>query len=232
MILKQIPAFNFFCASFESITAIEKLGKWWDCQLGNYLWGGGDSGGGGNVLSRVLKGCRVKEGEGNPSSHSAQRHVEAEAELVANHKKDLRLKVPRQKLLEHGVPPTKRLFKVSMLDPSPNLLVHGELLEIRDYQFRGLKLALRNTLFNLVLKRRTSITDVEKAGFDLGSGVPRWVVFVSCTEAKVRHLIFRKRHDFRHGPFKNPFKPRCWIPQIVHYLWMDTQRGTESGEAD
>ncbi|GJS70484.1 hypothetical protein Tco_0703325 [Tanacetum coccineum] len=27
---------------------------------------GGDSGGGGNVLSRVLKGCRVKEGEGNP----------------------------------------------------------------------------------------------------------------------------------------------------------------------
>ncbi|GJU97596.1 hypothetical protein Tco_1326867 [Tanacetum coccineum] len=28
VILKQIPAFNFFCASFESITAIEKLGKW------------------------------------------------------------------------------------------------------------------------------------------------------------------------------------------------------------
>ncbi|GKA06141.1 hypothetical protein Tco_0685261, partial [Tanacetum coccineum] len=32
--------------------------------------------------------------------HSARRHVEAEAELVANHKKDLRLKVPRQILLE------------------------------------------------------------------------------------------------------------------------------------
>ncbi|GJW97345.1 hypothetical protein Tco_0179153 [Tanacetum coccineum] len=33
VILKQIPAFNFFCASLESITAIEKLGKWvevWD----------------------------------------------------------------------------------------------------------------------------------------------------------------------------------------------------------
>ncbi|GKA79429.1 reverse transcriptase domain-containing protein [Tanacetum coccineum] len=28
VILKQISAFNFFCASFESITAIEKLGKW------------------------------------------------------------------------------------------------------------------------------------------------------------------------------------------------------------
>ncbi|GJZ91191.1 hypothetical protein Tco_0663118 [Tanacetum coccineum] len=54
VILKQIPAFNFFCASFESITAIEKLGKWWDCQLGNYIWGGGDSGGGGNVLPKGL----------------------------------------------------------------------------------------------------------------------------------------------------------------------------------
>ncbi|GJX22742.1 putative reverse transcriptase domain-containing protein [Tanacetum coccineum] len=54
VILKQIPAFNFFCASFESITAIEKLGKWWDCQLGNYIWGGGDSGGGGDVLPKGL----------------------------------------------------------------------------------------------------------------------------------------------------------------------------------
>ncbi|GKD57737.1 hypothetical protein Tco_1291124, partial [Tanacetum coccineum] len=35
---------------------------------------------------------------------------------------------------KHGVPPTKRLFKVAMLDPSPNLLVHGERLEIWDYQ--------------------------------------------------------------------------------------------------
>ncbi|GJV41751.1 hypothetical protein Tco_1420191 [Tanacetum coccineum] len=38
--------------------------------------------------------------ENTLSSHSARRHVEAEAELVANHKKDLRLKVPRQTLLE------------------------------------------------------------------------------------------------------------------------------------
>ncbi|GKD71854.1 ribonuclease H-like domain, reverse transcriptase, RNA-dependent DNA polymerase, partial [Tanacetum coccineum] len=41
VILKQIPAFNFFCASFESITAIEKLGKW------------------------------VKEGEGNPDDEAS-----------------------------------------------------------------------------------------------------------------------------------------------------------------
>ncbi|GKF78349.1 hypothetical protein Tco_0233917, partial [Tanacetum coccineum] len=34
---------------------------------------------------------------------------------------------------KHGVPPMKRLFKVAMLDPSLNLLVHGERLEIRDY---------------------------------------------------------------------------------------------------
>ncbi|GJT84478.1 hypothetical protein Tco_1066195, partial [Tanacetum coccineum] len=54
VILKQIPAFNFFFASFESITAIEKLGKWWDCQLDNYIWGGDDSGGGGDVLPKGL----------------------------------------------------------------------------------------------------------------------------------------------------------------------------------
>ncbi|GKG13572.1 hypothetical protein Tco_0350532, partial [Tanacetum coccineum] len=35
---------------------------------------------------------------------------------------------------KHGVPPTKRLFKVAMLDPFPNSLVLGESLEIRDYQ--------------------------------------------------------------------------------------------------
>ncbi|GJW63368.1 hypothetical protein Tco_0115252 [Tanacetum coccineum] len=29
-----------------------------DCQHVKYIWGGGDSGGGRNVLSRVLKGCR------------------------------------------------------------------------------------------------------------------------------------------------------------------------------
>ncbi|GJV18131.1 hypothetical protein Tco_1363454 [Tanacetum coccineum] len=35
---------------------------------------------------------------------------------------------------KHGVPPTKCLFKVAMLDPSLNLLVHEERLEIWDYQ--------------------------------------------------------------------------------------------------
>ncbi|GJY93704.1 hypothetical protein Tco_0509486 [Tanacetum coccineum] len=43
-----------------------------DCQHGKYIWGGGDSGGGRNVLSRVLKGCRVKEGEGNPFEASSE----------------------------------------------------------------------------------------------------------------------------------------------------------------
>ncbi|GKF85778.1 hypothetical protein Tco_0253605, partial [Tanacetum coccineum] len=33
---------------------------------------------------------------------------------------------------KHGVHPTKRLFKVVMLDPSPNSIVLGESLEIRD----------------------------------------------------------------------------------------------------
>ncbi|GJU94143.1 hypothetical protein Tco_1318899 [Tanacetum coccineum] len=82
---------------------------------------------------------------------------------------------------KHGVPPTKRLFKVAMLDPSPNLLVHGECLEIWDYQLcaiwknlgysewstpAGLKLAQENLQSRV--KEEDSITDVENAIFDLG----------------------------------------------------------------
>ncbi|GJU59812.1 hypothetical protein Tco_1237578 [Tanacetum coccineum] len=51
---KLIIAIHLLFASFESITAIEMLGEGWDCQLGNYTWGGGDSGGGGDVLPKVL----------------------------------------------------------------------------------------------------------------------------------------------------------------------------------
>ncbi|GKA12014.1 hypothetical protein Tco_0691560 [Tanacetum coccineum] len=40
VILKQIPAFNFFCASLESISAIENyLGMVRDCQHGTYTAG-------------------------------------------------------------------------------------------------------------------------------------------------------------------------------------------------
>ncbi|GKD20279.1 hypothetical protein Tco_1221982, partial [Tanacetum coccineum] len=73
---------------------------------------------------------------------------------------------------KNGVRPTKRLFKVTMLNPSPNLLVHGERLEIRDYQLcewsipAGLKLARENLQSRV--KEEDSITDVENAVFDLG----------------------------------------------------------------
>ncbi|GJR86932.1 putative ribonuclease H-like domain-containing protein, partial [Tanacetum coccineum] len=56
VILKQIPAFNFFCASFESITAIEKLGKW------------------------------VKEGEGNPNRLTKPKSILKELDLDADDK--------------------------------------------------------------------------------------------------------------------------------------------------
>ncbi|GJV53376.1 hypothetical protein Tco_1449117 [Tanacetum coccineum] len=73
---------------------------------------------------------------------------------------------------KHGVPPTKRLFKVAMLDPSPNSLVHGECVEIWNYQLcewstpAGLKLARENLQSRV--KEEDSITDVENAVFDLG----------------------------------------------------------------
>ncbi|GJR89571.1 hypothetical protein Tco_0213582 [Tanacetum coccineum] len=68
-----------------------------------------------------------------------------------------------------------------MLDPSPNLLDHGERLEILDYQLcaiwknlghsewstpAGLKLARENLQYRV--KEEDSITDVENAVFDLG----------------------------------------------------------------
>ncbi|GJT58582.1 hypothetical protein Tco_1002115 [Tanacetum coccineum] len=68
-----------------------------------------------------------------------------------------------------------------MLDPSPNSLVHGESLEIRDYQLcaiwedlgysewstpAGLKLARENLQSRV--KEEDSITDVENVVFDLG----------------------------------------------------------------
>ncbi|GJW58366.1 hypothetical protein Tco_0105097 [Tanacetum coccineum] len=59
-----------------------------------------------------------------------------------------------------------------MLDPSPNSLVHGERLEIWDYQLcewstpAGFKLARENLQSRV--KEEDSITDVENAVFDLG----------------------------------------------------------------
>ncbi|GKE53263.1 hypothetical protein Tco_1488419, partial [Tanacetum coccineum] len=78
-------------------------------------------------------------------------------------------------------PPTKRLFKVAMLDPSSNLLVHGERLEVWDYlscaiwknlgysewsTLAGLKLSQENLQSRV--KEEDSITDVENAVFDFG----------------------------------------------------------------
>ncbi|GKF15064.1 hypothetical protein Tco_0056526 [Tanacetum coccineum] len=66
---------------------------------------------------------------------------------------------------KHGVPPMKRLFKVAMLDPSPNLLVHGERYSEWSTP-AGLKLARENLQSRV--KEEDSITDVENAIFDLG----------------------------------------------------------------
>ncbi|GJT91903.1 hypothetical protein Tco_1080748 [Tanacetum coccineum] len=55
--LKQIPAFDFFCASLETISAIENaLGKVRDCQHGIYTTGGG--------VSRVDEMILAKERSG------------------------------------------------------------------------------------------------------------------------------------------------------------------------
>ncbi|GJZ81056.1 hypothetical protein Tco_0646050 [Tanacetum coccineum] len=75
---------------------------------------------------------------------------------------------------KHEVPPMKRLFKVAMLDPSPNLLVHGERLEIWDYQLwisprpdRDQRdFNLPEKIFSLEFEEENTITHVENAVFD------------------------------------------------------------------
>ncbi|GJZ45271.1 hypothetical protein Tco_0592867 [Tanacetum coccineum] len=82
---------------------------------------------------------------------------------------------------KHGVPPTKRLFKVAMLDPSPEFIGPwgtsgdpGLPIVVRPLQSSysewstpaGLKLARENLQSRV--KEEDSITDVENAVFDLG----------------------------------------------------------------
>ncbi|GJV83546.1 hypothetical protein Tco_1523444 [Tanacetum coccineum] len=79
-------------------------------------------------------------GEHEESSQSGQSWtINQHKHKIANGKAKLHttrkhLFISTQYYDKHGVPPTKRLFKVAMLDPFPNSLVLGESLEIRDYQ--------------------------------------------------------------------------------------------------
>ncbi|GKC22168.1 hypothetical protein Tco_1024318 [Tanacetum coccineum] len=64
---------------------------------------------------------------------------------------------------KHGVPPTKRLFKVAMLDPSPEFIGHGECLEIWDYQLWAVSFGVSSIGSDIAFPY-TSLY-----------GVPRWV---------------------------------------------------------
>ncbi|GJX43731.1 hypothetical protein Tco_0260407 [Tanacetum coccineum] len=61
VILKQIPAFNFFCASLESISAIENTWEW--CGIANMalIQLGGNSRVVEMILARVSSGLRVEK---------------------------------------------------------------------------------------------------------------------------------------------------------------------------
>ncbi|GKA35185.1 hypothetical protein Tco_0721676 [Tanacetum coccineum] len=54
---------------------------------------------------------------------------------------------------KHGVPPTKRLFKVAMLDPSPEFIGHWGMFGDPGLPTVGFK-HFPEMLFNLELKRR------------------------------------------------------------------------------
>ncbi|GJX25013.1 hypothetical protein Tco_0231309 [Tanacetum coccineum] len=101
-------------------------------------------------------------------------------EASSTHKKHLFIST--QYYDKHGVPPTKRLFKVARLDPSPEFIgpwgTSGDLglpivcaiwknLGYSEWSTpTGLKLARENLQSRV--KEEDSITDVENAVFDLG----------------------------------------------------------------
>ncbi|GJX44127.1 hypothetical protein Tco_0260803 [Tanacetum coccineum] len=101
-----------------------------------------------------------------------------------------------------------------MLDPSPNSLVHGESLEIRDYQLcaiwknlgysewstpAGLKLARENLQSRV--KEEDSITDVENAVFDLG--VMDSLCFLFIDQRVFIGMITKRGHNRRRSDLRN-----------------------------
>ncbi|GJU81760.1 hypothetical protein Tco_1284125 [Tanacetum coccineum] len=130
-----------------------------------------------------------------------------------------------------------------MLDPSPNLLVHGERLEIRDYQLcaiwknlgysewstpAGLKLARENLQSRV--KEEDSITDVENAVFDLGVMDSLCFLFIDqrvfigmITKASPESVIqfIRLRGTvFAYGHFKNSFQTTIGYLNLPTCLWV------------
>ncbi|GJS96476.1 hypothetical protein Tco_0803444 [Tanacetum coccineum] len=113
-----------------------------------------------------------------------------------------------------------------MLDPSPNLLVHGERLEIRDnlgcaiwknlgYSEwstpAGLKFARENLQSRV--KEDDSISDVENAIFDLG------VMDSLCLESVIQ-FVRPGGTVFAHGPFKNSFQATIGYLNLPTCLWV------------
>ncbi|GJW15016.1 hypothetical protein Tco_0019149 [Tanacetum coccineum] len=144
----------------------------WQC----FRAGGNDSGGGGKGLSIVeLKVYRARTRDyHNPGNleHTTENNTKHKTKH-GNGKCDLPHDTQTRILLhtttdtdKHGVPPTKRLFKVAMLDPSPQFIgpwgTSGDLGQPRKWSTpAGLKLAREN--LQSIVKEEDSITDVENA---------------------------------------------------------------------
>ncbi|GJT39452.1 retrovirus-related pol polyprotein from transposon TNT 1-94 [Tanacetum coccineum] len=130
---KQIPAFDFFCASFESITAIKKLGKWWDCQLGNYTWGGGDSGGGGDVLPKSQ--FQLSYSDEGACVFSDRWRVD---ELIYG--------IPTDGLYQTNLPPVKDIVSSIRFDHDGQVcrIRHEEEIDVLEYQIINRQVQLRD----------------------------------------------------------------------------------------
>ncbi|GJW45142.1 hypothetical protein Tco_0073941 [Tanacetum coccineum] len=97
---------------------------------------------------------------------------------------------------EKGVPPTKRLFRVAMLDPSPEFIGHLGMFGDPELPFEwsrptGLKLARENLQSRV--KEEDSITDVENAV--LAFGVVEFSLSFSLL-IKSSHMLFTELIKF------------------------------------
>ncbi|GJS81501.1 hypothetical protein Tco_0748042 [Tanacetum coccineum] len=126
-----------------------------------------------------------------------------------------------------------------MLDPSPNSLVHGESLEIRDYQLCAiwkdlgygewstpayLRLARENLQSRV--KEEDSITDVENAVFDLGNSFQAMIGYLNLPSCL---WVIRGGETMSDFVFKHDLC-KLVIAKMGSAITYDCTRGTESGE--
>ncbi|GJW31340.1 hypothetical protein Tco_0051372 [Tanacetum coccineum] len=172
-----------------------------DCQHVKYIWGGGDSGGGRNVLSRVLKGCRVKEGEGDPFEVVARNQTNGIAGT-----RDYIVTGPKASEEDSGMKPTKvDESGASDKDGKDDQATRSEFERLLQQEKQSEHLNSTNSI-NIVS------THVSAAGPSFTNDDPSSPVNVAEVSNAFEEHLFE-----RFSPFKNAFT----LPPVSNVFLMD-----------